>query len=161
MSSLEGLVQHVVNEFMMDGVLFTALDVSNKVKETSPMSRHKEIRDIVRGLYGQLVMDNMGYGRTPIQVHLIDGSMADALLYHPLADSWDLDTKYDSQKREQTSSIKPVAIPAVQPQVNVSAVIPAPVQVSTPALIPVQTSAIDAWNNLFNTQPSLFPRKQQ
>lgn len=36
-----------------------------------------------------------GYGRSPITVNLSDGSTADALLYHPLADSLDLDNKYN------------------------------------------------------------------
>lgn len=102
MATLENEVRSVVESFLKSGELFTALDVSNKVKMALPFARHREVRGVVRGLFTTDI-EPAGWARTPINVTLPDGSTAEALLYHPLSDSWDLDSKYDAQKRQQAS----------------------------------------------------------
>jgi len=152
MANLDDLVLDTVREFVRDQVMFTALDVSNKVKESMPHARHREVRDVVRSLFGSEIQNN-GYARTPISVTLSDGSTAEALLYHPLSDSWDLDAKYDSQKRMSTSnhvSVTP-ATPPVMPVVTTP--------VASVASVATTLSPHDLWNKLFQTQTSLFPRK--
>lgn len=165
MTTLNDEVRSVVKGFIQSGELFTALDVSNKVKLALPLARHREVRDEVRGLFTSEI-EQAGWARTPITVTLTDGTTAEALLYHPLTDSWDLDNKYDTQKRAQaavnTSSkaaqalgIKPPAIPGLPVPVTahpMGKIIPA-----TPASPQLNTK--DAWMQLFSTQPSLFPRK--
>jgi hypothetical protein len=182
-SNLDTLVCSVVNEFVRDGVLFTALDVSNKVKENSPLSRHRDVRDIVRRMWSSDIEIN-GYGRTPITVNLNDGSTAEALLYHPLSDSWDLDAKYDAQKRAQSAIHAATSAPkTVSTGTNVIGVAsdgtinvmtlktitaattdssgPTDTQKTNPIAVPspTQPNARDLWDQLFKSQPSLFPRR--
>lgn len=114
MSNLNVEVKNVVDDFVHKDMLFTALDVSNKVKETLPHARHSEVRDIVRDLFTDMMQSN--YTRTTIQVSLNDGSTTEALLYHPLSDSWDLDAKYDQQKRCQQSNIPTITAPSTPRQ---------------------------------------------
>lgn len=179
MNLVDSAVRSVVQEFVRDGVLFTALDVSNKVKETLPLARHREVRDLVRMLYTSEI-ETAGYARTPITVTLENGDTAEALLYHSLVDSWDLDAKYDAQKRAQTAK-QPVAsvqvalntlldptnlsapipnLPALMkphpmPKVVAAPVVTPPVSAPTPA----NASSRALWNNLFKNQPSLFPTR--
>lgn len=145
LSSLENSVRKVVDSFVAQSILFTALDVSNEVKKTDPVARHKTVRDIVRSCFADI--QNSGYTRTPIQVTLSDGTQVDALLYHPLSDSWDLDGKYDTQKRAQISSVG-VSVPVQNLSYNTQ-----PQQTSLPNNNPKQL-----WNNLFGGV-KLFPRK--
>jgi hypothetical protein len=91
----------IINEFIDNSTSFTALDVSNKVKETFPTARHREVSSVVRDVYTSGMMGN--YERTAIGVKLADGSDATANLYHPIQDTWELDTKYDDSKRAQTA----------------------------------------------------------
>lgn len=173
MLSVEDRVGEVVVSFMANKQLFTALDVSNEVKMTHPLARHREVRDIVRGLFSQ--MENNGYARTPINVQLADNSTREALLYHDLLDSWDLDVKYDAQKRAQklTNPMTSVVVPnaALAPVVaQMSAVVhvkkpaaakPAlvstkPQSVTTPTPTPSPTVK-QIWDNLF-TPSQLFPK---
>lgn len=176
MSNLEAEVRTVVDSFIMSGILFTALDVSVEVKKTNPFARHSEVRDIVRGNFAE--MQKLGYGRTPIQVTLADGSQVDALLYHSLADSWDLDSKYDQFKRSQAAPVvpvTPVAVPVVtapvipakpltigdlikqhlKPGTSVNKPVTAPVVASPPANA---TDPKQLWANLFGGV-KLFPRQ--
>src|SRR5271169_3274848 len=104
---LEDKIKEVVQDFIDSNVLFTALDVSNAVKQVMPNTRHREVRDVVRSIFASNI-ETQNWARTPIIVNLEDGTTANALLYHPLSDSWDLDNKYDVQKRAQTS-FRPVA----------------------------------------------------
>lgn len=163
--NLDDVVRQVIRDFVKADRLFTGLDVSNEVKKTLPFARHSEVSDLVRQLFTTDV-ETEGYGRTPIDVTLSDGSTRTALLYHPLADSWDLDTKYDTQKRAQTSS-RPVSmaqsVVAVTPTVSLPPSLPVPVTPpSTPKVNPVVPVVHDdaraQWDNLFKSQPSLFPR---
>lgn len=175
MNTVDNAVRSVVQDFVRDGVLFTALDVSNKVKEVLPFARHREVRDLVRTIYTSEI-ETASYARTPINVTLENGDKAEALLYHPLVDSWDLDAKYDAQKRAQTATQPGTSVQAIQAAVSVLA---NPVNLSTPiplamfstfknvvstpapAATPNAASASSRvlWDNLFKAQPSLFPRK--
>lgn len=151
MVTLEDLVQSVVEDFVNSGELFTALDVSNEVKKTLPATRHKETREVVRSLFVSFI-EPAGWSKTPITVHLANGDSAEALLYHPLSDSWDLDNKYNDQKRSSTA-VKP-SVPGVNvttPPVAVSSV-----NVAAPAVS--VTDPMTLWQNLFANKPSLFPK---
>lgn len=155
-TALEDLVLDTIQNFMDNNVLFTALDVSNEVKKNMPLSRHREIRDIVRQQFSSY-MEPRGYGRTPITVTLTDGSSADALLYHDLSESWDLDNKYSVQQRSQTA-VRPTVAQAVTPTPVPVVSVPATATITISAPVPF-SAAKQAWDNLFNTQPSLFPTK--
>jgi len=164
MSDLKTVTDLVISDFISQEVLFTALDVSNKVKETLPFARHREVRDQVRQAWANDI-EPKGYGRSPITVNLSDGSTADALLYHPLTDSWDLDSKYDSQQRAKTANrpatAAPTPVTTATHNINVSnngSIVITP-QPATPVVPAAPVNAKDLWNNMFNSQPSLFPRK--
>lgn len=119
-NNLQDTVQEVVDDFMLNNMLFTALDVSNAVKQVMPSARHRQVRDVVRSMFTTHI-EPKGWARTPITVVLSDGSTAEALLYHPLVDSWDLDSKYDDQKRNATSKKPQLStVPAPVPTVAVS-----------------------------------------
>lgn len=152
--SLEDVVKEIVDNFVLADVLFTALDVSNEVKKVMPFAKHREVRDYVRGMYNDMQSSN--YGRTPIQVVLADGSQTDALLYHPLADSWDLDTKYDAQKRNAGQPVvsAPVSAPVAVPAVVVPKT--APVSSSKPLAVQSSKDPKELWKNLFGSV-DLFP----
>jgi hypothetical protein len=169
MADLKDEVLKVVLGFVAVGDMFTALDVSNKVKQTLPFARHREVRDEVRALFTD-ELEPQGWAKTPISVTLDDGSKAEALLYHSLVDSWDLDSKYDAQKRAQTSA-RPVSL--AQQAAGVPATVPAPLPpvmrpTPMPKIVPATPTATvvapspnarDAWNQLFGSKPSLFPRQ--
>ncbi len=162
MKQLEDMVLDIVWDFVKNEVLFTALDVSNKVKETMPLVRHREVRDEVRKLFTLEMQHHVGYAHTPIKVNLEDGSMAEAMLYHPLVDSWDLDYKYNMQQRQAVSSRPTMPVISSVPQVPV---VPAVVQASVAQTVAAQPTTAQAlsnrakWDQLFGTQPSLFPRR--
>lgn len=169
MANLEDIVLVVVQDLMAQGAMFTALDVSNAVKQQLPLARHREVRDVVRSLFATTI-ESQGWARTPITVNLADGTTAEALLYHDLSKSWDLDNEYDAQKRAQVA-VKPVAsvqapvvpVPVAQTATNLGLpvpttpqpmpqIVPAPVAVAMP-------TARTLWDSLFQTQPSLFPKQ--
>jgi hypothetical protein len=155
MSTLDSEVRSVVDSFMQSGELFTALDVSNKVKMAQPLAKHREVRELVRSMFTTDIQP-AGWARTPITVTLTDGNTAEALLYHPLSDSWDLDNKYDAQKRQQAAiHAAPKASAVVFPAPSAFVQVPAVVTAAPVAPLPAK----DMWNALFSTQPSLFPRK--
>src|SRR5579885_948704 len=163
MANLEDTVRQVVEEFVKNNELFTALDVSNKVKMALPFARHREVLEVVRALFTSDI-EPQGYARSPIGVTLPNGQQETALLYHPLADSWDLDSKYDAQKRAQ-AAINPVQSAQAPAASTTVSTLPAPATTVAPAPVaapvipaPVQT-ARQQWDQLFQTQPSLFPVK--
>ena len=133
--NLSDVVRGIINDWVSQDKLFTALDVSLAVKQTMPHARHREVREIVRAEYAN--MQNSSYGRTDINVTLEDGSNAVAVLYHPLADSWDLDAKYDSQKRSQT----------LKSPVDNKSGVPAPAPIPTAVVIPpgVAPTSVFGW----------------
>jgi hypothetical protein len=162
MQTLEDTVEAVVRDFVADGLLFTGLDVSNKVKEYMSNARHSEVSDLVRLSFAS-EMEPSGYAKTPINVTLRDGSVRTALLYHPLSDSWDLDSKYDTQKRAQVT-VKPGATPVpatVSSNGTVTIMSPATsVTIPVTAVVaPTPVPPAQAWSQMFNSQPSLFPLK--
>lgn len=168
MKSVDDLAREIVADFVKNNVLFTALDVSNKVKETMPFARHREVRDVVRDMFCTDI-EPSGYARTPITVTLGNGSTAEALLYHSLVDSWDLDNKYDTQQRAQGTA-KPapvVTLPVTITPPSTSApattgVLAATVVIKPKAAVaaaPVVPAARVLWDQLFGSVPSLFPRK--
>jgi hypothetical protein len=156
---LEDLVYDTVKSFMDNGTLFTALDISNKVKEKMPQARHKEVRDEVRGLFSD-VIEPAGWARSNIPVTLEDGTPQTAILYFPLSDSWDLDNLYDAQKRAQTLAKvpqqNPLATVVNSGTVTAAPVNPLPVTITSAT---AQAATRDLWKQMFNSQPSLFPRK--
>ena len=157
-SNLENEVRSVIRDFIDQGNLFTGLDVSNKVKLSVPFARHSDVSELVRDLFTTEI-ESSGYGRSPIDVVLADGSKRTAMLYHSLADTWDLDTKYDSQKRAQTT-LKPVQVAqAVVAAAQVATNPVATVSAVSPAVPAVNLSARAQWDSLFKSTPSLFPRK--
>lgn len=161
MKTLDDVVRETVQNFVLDNLLFTGLDVSNKVKETLPFARHSEVSDLVR-LSFVSEMEPSSYAKTPIDVVLKDGSKRTAMLYHPLSDSWDLDNKYDAQKRAQIT-VKPNAVVPATVSANGTVTVtpvaaPAAIPAPPPAVV-VQAQARDLWAGMFNSQPSLFPRK--
>ena len=168
MSTLEDTVRSVVQDFIKSEALFTALDVSNTVKQVMPHSKHREVRDVIRGMFTSDI-ESQGWSRTPITVNLNDGSSTEAFLYHPLSDSWDLDNKYDAQKRSLTS-VRPyqaAKATVAQAQAAVAPVVTAPVttqatttpKAATNTVSAPMPTAMNLWDNLFQTQPSLFPSK--
>lgn len=174
MTNLEDLVGKIVSDFVSSGTLFTALDVSNEVKKAMPWARHREVRDAVRVQFPDMELN--GYSKTPVTVNLPDGTTAQALLYHSLSDSWDLDSKYDAQKRSQ-SVVKPTTTQVVQaaacnanPVANNAATVvcTAPAQLTVAPNVSNDKNADQStnsgknnstWDQLFKHQPSLFPRK--
>jgi hypothetical protein len=160
MADLKDEVLKVVLSMVASGEMFTALDVSNKVKETMPFARHREVRDEVRALF-TTELEPQGWAKTPIVVTLDNGSTAEALLYHSLVDSWDLDSKYDAQKRAQTSArpVSPAQQAAGVPATSATPALP-PVMRATPMpkVVPAATPARTLWDQLFSSKPSLFPR---
>jgi hypothetical protein len=183
MNTWEEEVSMVIDGFMQKDELFTALDVSNEVKKVFPQIRHRQVRDEVRTLFLTFI-EPKGWARTPITVNLDNGTTAEALLYHPLSASWDLDNKYDVQKRAQTA-FRPVAVAQAAVQAAQAATVaapsaPLPIRVygalaptplsntaaaATAAPMPGATSmtitpmptARHVWDQMFQTQPSLFP----
>lgn len=160
MLTVDDVVRETILDFISSGELFTALDVSNKVKNSLPFARHREVRDLVRNSFRSDI-EPAGYVRTPIQVTLADGSAVEALLYHPASDSWDLDSKYDNQKRSaapaQAKSVPSNPAPVFVP---IAASAPAPVVTTVVPSAPASSPTAHAlWDQMFSSQPSLFPRK--
>jgi hypothetical protein len=164
-TQLEDLVKATVLDFMAKDTLFTALDISNSVKESMPLARHREVRDVVRALFATDI-EPAGWARDNISVTLEDGSPQTAMLYYPLSASWDLNTQYDDQKRAQVSK-KTVPTPAPSCSSvllgtdGTIKVVAAGTTVSSPAT-PAPTAPVpahDAWKNMFAAAPSLFPRQ--
>ena len=170
MSNLEDTVRSVVQDFISRDVLFTALDVSNSVKQSLPNVRHREVRDMVRAMFSTDI-ETQSWARTPITVTLGDGTTAEALLYHPLSDSWDLDNKYSVQQRV-TTPVRPTSVAqqaaGIPSTVTLPASLPVPVTPTPmPKIVPAAPPAPSAplptarslWDQMFQVQPSLFPRK--
>lgn len=75
---LYAVTARVVDEFTSAAMLFTALDVSNAVKQTMAEARHREISPLVRdiferrgmGAYTQTLIDVMAQGSKPAKAYL-------------------------------------------------------------------------------------------
>jgi hypothetical protein len=80
-ADIENVTRRVMDRFAVEGFLFTALDVSNQVKQALPGVRHREVAPIVRDLFDDGVM-GQSYVQTLIDVQLPDGQTTQAFLYH-------------------------------------------------------------------------------
>jgi hypothetical protein len=94
-ASVEDVLARVLERFTYQGTLFTALDVSNAVKETLPNIRHREVSPLVRQAFEGGEFEP--YKATPIDVNA-NGQKVQALLYHlPSHDP----SQYDDAMRSQ------------------------------------------------------------
>lgn len=102
---LSGVTHRVVDLYTQGGFLFTALDVSNAVKQTLPTVRHREVAPIVRALFDQGFMGE-DYERSLINVVAEGRKPAEAFLYH--LKGADLVAGYGEDRRRQLA-IPPVS----------------------------------------------------
>ena len=96
---LYAVTARVVDEFTSAAMLFTALDVSNAVKQTLPEARHREISPIVRDIFERRGMG--AYQQTSIDVMAQGNKPARALLYHLPEQA---PTMYDDTMRAQLAT---------------------------------------------------------
>lgn len=158
-SSLEDLVKEVVTDFVNTSALFTALDVSNKVKEKRSGVRHRDVSPIVRHLFETQQMDQ--YSRTLINVQLANGDLTEANLYHPIEDTWDLDTKYDDLKRAQkpnppaSNPVTPVVVGVDTGSDTDQTATCFPVSTTQPVVTPVTEPVVDdeSWKSVPSDKP--------
>lgn len=104
-SDVENVTRRVMDRFGLEGFLFTALDVSNQVKQSLPGVRHREVAPIVRDLFEDGVMGE-SYMQTLIDVHIPGGQTTQAFLYHLEDDDPD---DYAGTQRQQRA-IPPVPV---------------------------------------------------
>lgn len=115
MADINTVVKSVIDTLIKDSKAFTAIDVSNKVKEIMPAFdddrpvRHRDISPIVRKAYTNGEMGD--YDRTLIKIKKENGEADNSYLYHALNDTWDLDVKYDDVRRAQSATPPKVAAP--------------------------------------------------
>src|SRR5512139_1473808 len=93
---LYAVTARVVDEFTSAAMLFTALDVSNAVKQTVPDARHREISPIVRDIFERRGMG--AYIQSSIKVVAQGNKPTTALLYHLPEQPPDM---YDDTMRQQ------------------------------------------------------------
>jgi hypothetical protein len=94
-----------MDRFSCEGFLFTALDVSNQVKQSLPGVRHREVAPIVRDLFEDGVLGE-SYMQTLIDVQVPGGQTTQAFLYHLEDDDPD---DYAGTQRQQRA-IPPVPV---------------------------------------------------
>lgn len=104
LDTLRGVTQRVVDLYTCGGFLFTALDVSNSVKQTLPSVRHREVAPLVRDLFASGAMGE-AYQQTLIDV-VADRKTVQAFLYH--MKGADIAVEYAEDKRRQLA-IPPVS----------------------------------------------------
>ena len=104
-TDIENVTRRVMDRFACEGFLFTALDVSNQVKQSLPGVRHREIAPIVRDLFDDGVM-GQSYVQTLIDVQIPGGQSTQAFLYHLEDDDPD---DYAGTQRQQRA-IPPVPV---------------------------------------------------
>lgn len=147
---IKTITKEIVAKLIQNEELFTALDVSNKVKEKIPFAQHRFVRDEIKELWRSDI-EPASYGRTTIEVTLQDGSKTEAFLYHPLSDTWDLESKYTNRSAVKTPNPQINAFPAFKDDHTNT------VKVVSPKADDDKSSM---WGNLFSkNQPSLFPSK--
>ena len=120
---LYAVTARVVDEFTSAAMLFTALDVSNAVKQTIPEARHREISPLVRDIFERRGMG--AYIQTSIKVVAAGKGPTTALLYHLPEQTEDM---YDATMRQQL---------AIAPQQRQQAPEPDPTSSSTEAHVRV------------------------
>jgi hypothetical protein len=104
-TDVENVTRRVMDRFACEGFLFTALDVSNQVKQSLPGVRHREVAPIVRDLFEDGVL-GASYLQTLIDVQLPNGQSTEAFLYHLEDDDPD---DYAGTQRQQRA-IAPVPV---------------------------------------------------
>lgn len=104
-TDVENVTRRVMDRFACEGFLFTALDVSNQVKQSLPGVRHREVAPIVRDLFEDGVL-GASYLQTLIDVQLPTGQATEAFLYHLEDDDPD---DYAGTQRQQRA-IAPVPV---------------------------------------------------
>ncbi len=109
---LYAVTARVVDEFTSAAMLFTALDVSNAVKQTVPEARHREISPIVRDIFERRGMG--AYIQTSIKVVAAGKGPTTALLYHLPEQPPDM---YDDTMRQQLAIPPQRQQQAPEPQV--------------------------------------------
>ena len=107
---IEAETANVIRDFTEQGHMFTALDVSNEVKNRLPGVRHREVAPIVRDFFASGGFADE-YAQTLIQVQLPNGQTAEAFLYHDEAD--DPDDYAGNQRRQHAKT--PAAVRYVPP----------------------------------------------
>jgi len=75
-------IEKIVLAFAKDGKMFTALDVSNTVKEQGHHVRHRDIAPVVRDIYEGGALSHFNYERSLIDVTLEDGTSTQTFLYY-------------------------------------------------------------------------------
>ncbi len=102
---LMGVTRRVVDQFTEQGLMFTALDVSNVVKKSLRQVRHREVAPLVRELFDD---DEMGtdYNRSLIDVLAGGTKKVQAFLYHLKTDA---PQSYTDQQRSKTA-LAPVSV---------------------------------------------------
>jgi hypothetical protein len=148
MNSLDNEVRSVITEFMSQGKLFTALDVSKKVKLTCPFTRHSEVRELVRQMFKTDIVP-LHWNRTLIPVTLADGTIANTFLYHPEPAPANVADVY----QQASINVTPYTDPSGQLSLFANTVAS-----SSAPVTPIPVSAKDRWADLFNSA-SLFPGK--
>ncbi len=103
--TIEQVARRVVDEFTSKGLLFTALDVSNSVKQALPGVRHREVSPLVRDLFTNKAMGD-DYLQSMIDVDLPGGKSAQAYLYH--LDEDDPEMYTESQRKQ--NAIPPIKV---------------------------------------------------
>lgn len=93
--NVQDVLARVLDRFTAQGMLFTALDVSNAVKETLPNIRHREVSPLVRQAFEGSELGP--YKSTQIDVNS-GGQKVQALLYHLPAND---PSQYDESMRSQ------------------------------------------------------------
>lgn len=104
-TDVENVTRRVMDRFSCEGFLFTALDVSNQVKQSLPGVRHREVAPIVRDLFEDGVLGET-YMQTLIDVLIPGGQSTQAFLYHLEDDDPD---DYAGTQRQQRA-IAPVPV---------------------------------------------------
>ncbi len=96
-SEIVAMTREVVEHLSKNGFMFTALDVSNEVKQELVGVRHRQVSPLVRQLFADKVM-GPDYTRTQIDVVTSQGKTVQAFLYH---DKNDEHEDYSGSQREQ------------------------------------------------------------
>jgi hypothetical protein len=97
-ATLLAVTRRVVDRFTEEGYLFTALDVSNAVKQSLTDVRHREVSPVVRQLYDD---GDLGEDYTRSMINVMAGGNKPAQAYLYLLDGDDPDDYDDSRRKQQ------------------------------------------------------------
>lgn len=94
---LMAVTRRVVDQFTAQGLLFTALDVSNVVKKSLAQVRHRDVAPLVRELFDEKAMGPL-YTRSLIDVVANGNNRTQAYLYHLKGED---PQQYDDAQRQK------------------------------------------------------------